>query len=299
MRVPLPSPVKRVIKAILRRVAPSLLPTPAVVPDAFMPGEQQWVHAHYTDVVNQFERFVLDSGYRLEGKTLLDIGSGDCLIDYGLLNLPLAHVEGLDIVAESAKDIAGLPERIANAGLTPPSDVSRFGHTDYDGVNMPFEDQSFDIVFSWSAFEHVQEVEGVLHEVRRVLTDDGFAFIQVFPWFASRYGSHLADHIATPFFHLREELPEVRSQLEAVAEANPDLKDFMLGHLWDEYTHLNHISADDFYEAAKRAGFIAQKARLISMDEDLSRAPSRFKLSELMVAGTMMILVKSDTLSGG
>jgi ubiquinone/menaquinone biosynthesis C-methylase UbiE len=251
------------------------------------------VRSHYADVVDQFAAFAGDGGYSLENKTLLDVGCGDGLIDYGLLGLPLKHVTGLDVVDASVKALSGLPERIRNAGLTPPSDLSRFDHVSYDGTHMPFDGGSFDIVFSWSAFEHVTEVEKVLAEIKRVMSDDGFAFIQVFPWFASRHGSHLTDHISSPFFHLLESHAEIRAQLEAAAEEKPDSKDFMLGHLWTEFTHLNGISADDFYECAKRVGLTVRRVRLISMDEDISAAPASYSLSQLTVAGTLMLLVKN------
>lgn len=250
-----------------------------------------WITAHYVDVVHQFVTFVAPE-YDIKGKSLVDIGCGDGLIDYGLLNTSLGAITGLDIVPESEKSFAGLPDRIRNAGHTPPTDISRYNHVDYDGVNMPFADQSFDIVFSWSAFEHVQEVDKVMAEVVRVMKNDGFAFIQVFPWFASRHGSHLTDHISDSFFHLREEHAATRKSLEKAAKGKPELKEFMLGHLWTEFTYLNKISADDFYDAARRSGLVARKVHVISHDEDLVDAPDEYSLSQLMVAGTIMVLTK-------
>ena len=188
-----------------------------------MPAEKQWVHSHYIGVVDQFAEFVTHTGLTLNDKSLLDIGCGDCITDYGLLRLPLRQVAGLDIVPAEHKMLPDLPERIRKAGLVPPTDLARFSHTHYDGTHMPFDDQSFDIVYSWSAFEHVTEVEQVLAEIKRVMKDDGFAFIQVFPWFHSRHGSHLSDHIATPFFHLRETPEAIRGQLEKAAETKPDM----------------------------------------------------------------------------
>ena len=257
--------------------------------EIFHPEEDQWVRNHYIDVVDRFVDFVRGSE-ELEGKRLLDVGSGDCIVDYGLLSLPLKHVQGLDIVPVEYKSMEELPGRIERAGCTPPEDLSRFSHAHYDGARFPFEDDTFDIVFSWSAFEHVTQVREALQEIARVLRPDGFAFIQVYPWYQSRPGSHLMDHVDVPFFHLRWGKEEVREKLEEVANRKIESKVFLLGYLWDEFTTLNKFSADSFYECAKDAGLRATKARLISHDEDLSCAPKSFKLSELMVAGTMMIL---------
>jgi SAM-dependent methyltransferase len=43
----------------------------------------------------------------------------------------------------------------------------------YDGVHIPLEDQSVDIVYSRQVFEHVRHPQLVLEEVRRVLKQDG------------------------------------------------------------------------------------------------------------------------------
>lgn len=44
----------------------------------------------------------------------------------------------------------------------------------FDGVEMPFENDSFDIVFSKQVFEHVRHPAPLLTEVRRVLRQGGF-----------------------------------------------------------------------------------------------------------------------------
>ena len=43
----------------------------------------------------------------------------------------------------------------------------------YNGVDIPFPDQSFDVVFSNQVFEHVRHPERLLAEVRRVLSPGG------------------------------------------------------------------------------------------------------------------------------
>ena len=44
---------------------------------------------------------------------------------------------------------------------------------DYDGERIPFEDASFDIIFSSNVLEHVPHVRALQREIRRVLHDDG------------------------------------------------------------------------------------------------------------------------------
>lgn len=44
----------------------------------------------------------------------------------------------------------------------------------FDGINIPFEDNYFDIVYSNQVFEHVRYPEALLKEIYRVLKPDGY-----------------------------------------------------------------------------------------------------------------------------
>ena len=256
---------------------------------AFISGEYQWVYDHYIGAPEKFAAFV---GRPLDGMRLLDVGCGDGLLSHGLTNLPLASVVGLDIVAAEFKALNGIPNRIANAGLTAPDPVAlaKFSHFHYDGTTFPFDDESFDVVFSWGAFEHIHQPEQILREMRRVMAPDGFGFVTVFPWYHSRYGSHLSDFVTEPYFHLTRSNEEVRSMLEAREYISAQQRSLVLDHLWDEYLHLNGLSADMFYEAVKAVGLRATKVELLTTTDDLSTAPTANRLSELLIAGCTMTL---------
>lgn len=58
---------------------------------------------------------------------------------------------------------------------------------------LPFEDNSFDLVLSDQVFEHVQDYDGALSEIRRVLKHDG----QCLSFFPSRY-SIIEVHVFVP-----------------------------------------------------------------------------------------------------
>lgn len=97
---------------------------------------------------------------------LLDIGCGKMPYrSYIFENSEIEHYVGLDI--ENAK--------VYDEKLKP--DVS------WDGVKMPFEDESFDCAFGTEVLEHCPEPEIVLKEVFRVLKTNGMFFFTVpFIW---------------------------------------------------------------------------------------------------------------------
>lgn len=70
-----------------------------------------------------------------------------------------------------------------------------FGVIDYDGVNIPFPDQSFDVVFSSNVLEHVQELPALLREVRRVLRPDGVG-LHIMPTPAWRLWSSVTHYVS-------------------------------------------------------------------------------------------------------
>jgi SAM-dependent methyltransferase len=73
----------------------------------------------------------------------------------------------------------------------------------YDGKTLPFEDSSFDVIVSFEVLEHVFNIEEVLLELQRVLTENGQLLISVpfvwneheIPYDYARYTSFGITHI--------------------------------------------------------------------------------------------------------
>ena len=59
----------------------------------------------------------------------------------------------------------------------------------YGAESLPFDDDSFDIVFSYGAFEHIENIEAVLDECSRVVKPDGIIYILIH-LFTSLSGGH-------------------------------------------------------------------------------------------------------------
>jgi SAM-dependent methyltransferase len=64
---------------------------------------------------------------------------------------------------------------------------------DYDGVIFPLADEEFDVVFSSNVLEHVQDLPGILREIRRVLKPRGCA-IHILPTPTWRFFTSLAHY---------------------------------------------------------------------------------------------------------
>ncbi|WP_093014369.1 class I SAM-dependent methyltransferase [Sphingobium sp. YR768] len=285
------------LKKILKRLQPNWArkqpPVPVVEPKptaaggSFLPDMDKWVHLHYVDSIDQVVTEIGDP----TGKIIMDLGCGEMLMTYGLAARGAAQVVGLDVSALNPEAAA---TRLIEAGFPEAETLKdRVTACVYDGRTMPFSDDHFDVVFSWGVMEHVADVPAVLAEIKRVLKPGGVAFIKVFPWFHSYYGSHLSDFIPTPFAHLTFDSAAMRAVIEKTAHeqtaVHPNL---ILGHMWDEYLTLNRYSANMFYRDVKAAGFTRDVWKLISHQHDLSHAPAGYDLSDLMVSGSDTLLYK-------
>ena len=102
---------------------------------------------------------------RLSGE-ILDIGCGKMPYkEYILKNSEVTKYIGLDIEEALVYDSKVKPDFT------------------WDGINMPFENNSFECAFGTEVLEHCPEPEVILKEVHRVLKEDGIFFFTVpFLW---------------------------------------------------------------------------------------------------------------------
>ncbi|WP_370174922.1 class I SAM-dependent methyltransferase [Sphingobium abikonense] len=254
---------------------------------SFLPDMNQWVRTHYVGVVDEFMAAIGS----LEGKRILDLGCGEMLMTYGLASRGAEEVVGLDITKlDPDKSL----KTLVDGGFPDAANYrDRVSAAVYDGKSMPFPDEHFDIIFCWGVMEHVADVPAVLAEIKRVLKTGGIAFIKVFPWFHSYFGSHLSDFVPVPFAHLTHDQAAMRAIIEKTAHEQTVVHpDMILDHMWKEYLTLNRYSADMFYRDVKAAGFSRDIWTLISRQHDLTDAPPGYELSQLMVSGSDTILHK-------
>jgi SAM-dependent methyltransferase len=68
---------------------------------------------------------------------------------------------------------------------------------DYDGANIPFPDEQFDVVFSSNVLEHIPHVDSFQKEIQRVLKPGGIA-VHCLPTPTWRLWTTLAHYVAVP-----------------------------------------------------------------------------------------------------
>lgn len=130
----------------------------------------------------QLLEYFLEDGVR--GKKILEIGSG-----YGVFVISGTLDHGADVhgVEPSAEGFGGSfetsQELLTLNGLARSRIVSGFAE------DLPFENESFDIVYSTNVFEHVQDPAKAFAEAIRVCKKDGLIQI-VIPNYGSFYEGH-------------------------------------------------------------------------------------------------------------
>jgi SAM-dependent methyltransferase len=107
-----------------------------------------------------------------KGARILEIGAGT-----GQQASDLA-TRGFDVVAIEKYDSQYASHRL-------------FPIVNYDGRNIPFDNNSFDIVFSSNVLEHVEDLAQINKEIRRVLKPDGYA-VHIMPTHSWRFWTTLS-----------------------------------------------------------------------------------------------------------
>ena len=179
-----------------------------------------------------------------EGKRVLEIG-GDLPPQHALEVLKAAHWTSLDL------------------GVKNPIRGQRYALIPGDARDLPFGDESLDVVFSSCAFEHIHDFPRAVAEMKRVLRRGGELFSCWGPIWSSATGNHVWVHyegqlltfneeVLPPWAHLLCSEPELASLLACRLPAELAARTaHWVGH--DPY--LNRLFCDDYSHALDGAGF--------------------------------------------
>ena len=122
---------------------------------------------------------------RPEHAAFLELGCGDGMVGYALRRLSKAAA-GIDL--GNAFDT-----RAVEAGV----DLHQM-----DAQHLQFADASYEVVYSYNAFEHFLKPEVVLAEAVRVVRPGGRIYLHFGPLYMSPMGAHLYRQISVPYAHL-------------------------------------------------------------------------------------------------
>jgi len=167
---------------------------------------------------------LLKLGIEFNNKKALEIGCGGGYVSYQLAQRFNCRVMGIDIYQSDVW------ERLFHSNL-------QYCVADLSKSN-PFQNEEFDIIISYVAWEHIQQPFEVLQQAYNLLKQDGLFFIKA-NQYCSAIASHLYRHIYFPFPHLLfDEDTVISFALEQGAEQ------------WfiDAFFHLNKLTFAQYKE---------------------------------------------------
>ena len=234
-------------------------------PDFIEPEEGQVSVATrraFDDGASFFQRFDGTlSVQQLSSRDVLDIGSG-CggrtayYLTYGN---PRAIV-GLDISALRASVARRSVERLCGD--------ERICFAVGVGEQLPFRDQSFDVILSYDVFEHVDDLNCVLRECYRVLRPGGQLYALFPPYYGPR--AHHLDFITTlPFLHHIFSPSVLVQAANSILEERPTLRDRPLPEPKHSYLgrqvlpRLNGTTERDFRRVIDKLPFDIEQFKLV------------------------------------
>ena len=256
-------------------------PLPPDTPEA-PPEPAEWFREHYESAAGEIVAFVESAGVLLEGTAMADVGSGDGIIDLGVLHKSqAAKVTGYDVNSTDREELRKLAAEHVPEEEFP--DEDRLAFVASDVRQIPAASRSFDVVYSWSTFEHVSHPTTMLAEIRRILRPQGVFFLQIWPLFHSLHGGHLWLSIRQAFPHLLMTDDEIREAVEGHPATDPRRD------AWDEYQSLNKLTLDQLDRALLMAGLRPRKVALMSETVDLPPELGHVPLSALAISGVKLL----------
>jgi ubiquinone/menaquinone biosynthesis C-methylase UbiE len=244
--------------------------------------ESEWFWDHYEGAAGQIIEVCESSGITLEGRDVADIGCGDGIMALGVCHRARPRkLTAFDIVPTNA-DV--LLARSSAEGIGKELPVA-LEFRESSPTATPAEDESFDFVYSWSAFEHIADPIGVLTEIRRIIRPSGVFFLQLWPFYNSAKGSHLWDWFEQDFHHL---VMGEREIVEQMGDSDRHSKEWT-EYMTREFEHLNRITLDELQRAVIVSGFDVRRLELLSSPTLLTPELARYAWADLAIGGIKLL----------
>jgi ubiquinone/menaquinone biosynthesis C-methylase UbiE len=139
-----------------------------------------------------------------------------------------------------------------------------------NAADLQLEDESFDFVFSYDAFEHFVSPEDVLREAIRVVRNGGYVYLEFGPLYYSPLGEHAYRSITVPYCQFLF-TKKVINDFTAQEGLNPI-----------DFNHVNGWSVESYRELWNKYSHVLRKVRYheaidLSQLSLISAYPSCFK----------------------
>jgi ubiquinone/menaquinone biosynthesis C-methylase UbiE len=253
--------------------------------EAQQTGEWPWFEEHYRQAPQEVMDFLTPEGLSLEGKQVADIGCGDGIIDLGLVDLAKPErLVGFDL---EPTDTDALLADARRAGVVDERLPEALEFRTNSLTGLPARDGEFDVLVSWSTFEHVSESVGLLREMRRIVHDDGMLFLQIWPLYFSQHGSHLWPWYPDGYAQFENTDEELEAHIRSAELGREEDVEFILS----EYRSLNRMTVDKLQRALLAAGWYVAKFELMTGATRVTPTMARYPMSDLGIAGIKLIAV--------
>lgn len=208
----------------------------------------------YEQGADSLERYFPAHAGQLRGRRVLDLGcfTGGRLVAWAE-KYGFASATGIDInpvFAEAGRRFASARAAQLPPGVTP----IPFRFDVGVGERLPYDDGAFDAVVSLDVFEHVQDVEQVMAECRRVLAPGGL-LLTCFPQYFQPLESHLGMFTRIPGLHLLFSGETIARAITAIGRRRgPAAAWYAYGSRepWERSPYLNGITVRAFRRLVAR-----------------------------------------------
>ena len=243
-----------------------------------------WFAEHYGDAADQIIEFFAGDGLSLTGRDVADVGCGDGIIDLGVAHKARPRsLVGFDIVPTDPDWLLRRAKEEGVADELPPE----LQFATCEPLALPAEDESYDFVFTWSAFEHVMDPVAVFREIRRIMRNDGILMLQIWPLYHSEHGAHLWQCIPDSYVHLMRSPADIEAEVRATTKHTPEqIEDFL-----EVFNTLNKVTLDDLQRAILASSMRVSKLEIQSETVHIPPELARRSLTQLGISGVKLTAV--------
>ena len=245
-------------------------------------ADETWFWDHYEMAPREIVEFLASGGVPLRGKQVADVGCGDGIMALGLARRARPErLVGFDL---NPCDVGTLLERAGRFGAadTVPAELE---FRQSEPIALPAENDEFDVVYTWSAFEHVGDPPGLMREIARVLKPDGVLMLQLWPFYYSPRGSHLWEWFPEAYHHLCSTPEKI---VEAMRKSGRH-SEWFTEYMANEFLNLNRLTFDELHRSVLAAGLEVRKLEPITEGAHVPLEARRYPLADLALSGVKLL----------